>query len=152
MFYIEGNIEKEKTLIGLYQPNTDPIKSMPVYYTKTDSSNFTINNLNDSQYEVYAFTDKNNNMMYDSLTESISFVKEVIDTKSTDTLKLINFKEEIRKFTFSRPTYKDKFVELEFTKGLKTINCELPYVYDQAKRKLFVYENDGIIKNFIFFL
>lgn len=140
IYTFEGIEEKQKTFIGLYKPNTNPINDKPVYYTRTDSSKFTLQNLDDNKYEVYAFTDKNNNMLYDSLSESIAFLNQIIDTKTTDSLNLFTFKEEVRKFTFSRPAYKDKFVDIEFTKGLKTISCKQPYLYDATKRKLFIYE------------
>jgi hypothetical protein len=85
---IEGNVKQLFTnqpildvLVGIYQL-TDTLnfrKIKPNYFTKTDSSgNFKFENIQSSNYRLYAFTDKNNNLKFDPKTEMIGFLKDTL--------------------------------------------------------------------------
>lgn len=127
-------------LIGLYalDDSISPSKDKPLYFTKSTSDTFNISNLPSGLFQLFAFNDINSNFLYDSLSEQVAFLNRV-SSLSEDTLSLNLFKEDFRKFQFSRPIYKNNFVELEFTKGLQNIDLDLPYLYNPLNRKLRIY-------------
>lgn len=146
-----GKINKEgakgtitKILVGLYplHDTINPTKDKALYTTNTIDSNFVITNLPEQEYQIFAFDDVNKNLLYDSLTEHIAFLNQTINTTNKDTLNLNIFKEDTRSFKLNRPIYKDNFVEITFSKGLKEIDCKLPYLYQEKDNKLLVYEQD----------
>ena len=85
---IEGNVKSLFTNqpvleanVAIYkiQDSLDLKKTKPNYFTKTDSSgNFKFENIKAANYRIYAFTDKNNNLKYDSKTEAIAFSKDTL--------------------------------------------------------------------------
>ena len=85
---VEGNVKNlftnEPALeahVALYQVQ-DTLslkKTKPNYFVKTDSSgNYKFENIKAGKYRLYAFTDKNNNLRFDSKTETIAFIKDTI--------------------------------------------------------------------------
>lgn len=97
---IEGNVKSLFTnqpifeaLVGIYQI-TDSLnfrKVKPTYFTKTDSSgNFKFENIKSSNYRLYSFNDKNNNLKFDPKTEQIAFWKDTL--KLTKNYSNINLK------------------------------------------------------------
>lgn len=97
---IEGNVKSLFTnqpvldvLVGIYQI-TDTLnfrKIKPTYFTKTDSSgNFKFENIKSSNYRLYSFTDKNNNLKFDPKVEQIAFWKDTL--KLTKNYSNINLK------------------------------------------------------------
>ncbi len=136
--------------IGLYSQvdSLDPSQDKALYYTKTNQDKFLFTNLKNDSYRMYAFTDINNNNLYDSLTEYVGFSDELVYSTKKDSLAINLFKEDTRKFKFNRPIYKDNFVELEFSKGLEKVTSEQPYLYNPKTRKLNIYEAKGNIDNF----
>jgi uncharacterized protein (DUF2141 family) len=145
-----ANKKQNKTIIGLYNTSDsiNPIEDKPIYYSATTNNQFNLQNLKPDNYKIFAFTDVNNNLLYDSLTEQIGFINQSITSLQTDSITIKIFKEDTRKFTFKRPIYKDNFVEIEFTKGLKTIECKEKHLYDSKKNKLYIYESNGPINTF----
>lgn len=85
---IEGNVKSLFTNqpvleahVAIYkvQDSLDLKKTKPNYFLKTDSSgNFKFENIKAGNYRIYAFTDKNSNLKYDSKTESIAFDRDTI--------------------------------------------------------------------------
>jgi uncharacterized protein (DUF2141 family) len=85
---MEGNVKSlftnQPTLdahVALYkvQDSLDLKKTKPNYFLKTDSSgNFKFENLKAGNYRIYTFTDKNNNLKFDSKTEAIAFENDTI--------------------------------------------------------------------------
>lgn len=91
--------------IGLYSPDNDtlPFDSLPYfvkpyYLTKTDEKGyFSLRNLSDQQYKLFALVDLNSNMVFDQPTESIAFIDSLItpwftnipetDSSSIDSVK-----------------------------------------------------------------
>lgn len=97
---IEGNVKSLFTnqpvldvLVGIYKI-TDTLnfrKIKPTYFTKTDSSgNFKFENIKSSNYRLYSFTDKNNNLKFDPKSEQIAFWKDTL--KLTKNYSNINLK------------------------------------------------------------
>lgn len=107
---LEGNVKSLLTNqpildahVAIYkvQDSLDLKKTKPNYFLKTDSSgNFKFENIKAGNYRIYAFTDKNNNLKYDSKTESIAFVK--------DTVKLYNNIKDVKLLLFPANNEKPK--------------------------------------------
>ena len=100
-----GNAEKE-VVVMLYKESTDslPFKTLPSYFDRTDESgHFSIKNVAQAQYKIFALLDKNNNYLYDNPDEEkIAFIDSLItpifvvppdtsqkDSTTTDTTKTI---------------------------------------------------------------
>lgn len=79
------------TLVGLYIPNDTltPTKTKPYYFTRTDTSGvFLLENVKDGRYKVFAFDDKNLNLILNPGPEKAAFLKGELDLKAdVDTLK-----------------------------------------------------------------
>lgn len=97
--------------VGLYKADTLPWnRKKPDYFIKTDSSGlFTFENIKNGKYFILAFTDRNNNLIYDQKNESVAFIRDSINlTKNIelDTMELFTanyFKNKIKK-VISRET------------------------------------------------
>lgn len=67
--------------VALY-PFSDTLnvyKQKPLYFTKTDSSgHFKLANLKEGNYELIAFTDRNNNLSFENKTELLAFLPETV--------------------------------------------------------------------------
>lgn len=85
------------TLVGLYIPNDTltPTKTKPYYFTRTDTSGvFLLENVRDGRYRVFAFDDKNLNLILNPGAEKAAFLQGELDLKTdNDTLdfKLFSF-------------------------------------------------------------
>ncbi|MGV3559645.1 MAG: Ig-like domain-containing domain [Larkinella arboricola] len=78
------------TLVGLYIPSDTltPTKIKPYYFTRTDTSGiFLLENVRDGRYKVFAFDDKNLNLILNPGVEKVSFLPGDLDLKAdNDTL------------------------------------------------------------------
>jgi uncharacterized protein (DUF2141 family) len=89
---IQGNVKNLFTnqpildaQVSLYQvqDSLSLKKTKPNYFLKTDSSgNFKFENLKKGRYRLYAYTDRNSNLRFDSKAEMIAFVKDTIKLDS----------------------------------------------------------------------
>ncbi len=87
--------------IGLYsiKDTVSILKRKPNYFTKTDSSGkYQFENIKNNKYIVLAFSDKNQNLIYDTKTETIGFLKDTINLDSN----LVNINLEIYKANYSK--------------------------------------------------
>ena len=90
---VKGNVlsafdllPQENLFVMLYMDNNDtlPFDSLPYfvrpyYLSKTDQNgNFSIENLQDKRYKIFALSDVNNNLLYDLPNESIAFIDSLI--------------------------------------------------------------------------
>lgn len=94
------NLKPEKDIIiGLYDVNeisdSLPYKTKPLYFTKsTAAGDFRITYLPEkTKYNVFAFADKNNNMLYDGEAEAIGFLNVNAETRVDSALKIYLFKQ-----------------------------------------------------------
>ena len=98
----------ENVWVMLYNQNMDsiPYQEIPCYITKTDTSGyFSIANIKQANYKIFALFDINANMIYDSPDEQIAFLdslyipyakmKITIDTLKVDSLIQINIQDTI---------------------------------------------------------
>ena len=104
------NKGQKEILVALYPKNVEanfdsiPLKIKPTYLSQTDANgNFRLNYLKDGAYFIFAFKDKNKNLLYD-MGEAIAFTEEKeFNLKPTDT----------NKFTLRSFTEKSDEIELE---------------------------------------
>ncbi|RYZ97258.1 MAG: hypothetical protein EOP47_22135, partial [Sphingobacteriaceae bacterium] len=76
-------LEKEKDVtVMLFPLNKDSLfykKKKPSIFATTDSSgNFSLNNLREDKYTIYALKEASPNKLYDNETELIAFIKDTI--------------------------------------------------------------------------
>ena len=97
--YNSFNLEPEvDVFVMLYKNNIDtlPQTQKPYYITKTDEEGaFTLNNLHEGSYKVFALKDANRNYMFDQPSEPIAFVDTLITPKvkvieRSDTFSIFN--------------------------------------------------------------
>lgn len=105
---ISGNVlntltqEKEKDVtVMLFPVKQDTLfgKKKPTIFATTDSSgNFTLNNLHDGDYRIYALKESIPNKIYDKDDELVAFLKDPIHLKKdTANIHLNLFKQEPQK-------------------------------------------------------
>ena len=114
-------------VIGLYQ-NADTFNiftDQPLYSAKSSASGkFLIENLPPENYYIYAFDDKNKNLVVDSKTEGYGFIKEII-TPKTDTLAKITIgfiKLDARKLAIISARPYNTYYAVKINKGVKEYN------------------------------
>lgn len=125
-----GNIP-ENTFLLLYKEKEDSVftKKRPFYITKiqTDGS-FSLENVKEGNYKIYALNDRNGNYYYDLPTEAIAFTDSLTSiTSNIDSLNLVLFLPEdttLRIFEFDK-TIKGGMIQLTFNKELSLSKDEL---------------------------
>ena len=76
------NEEKAKFLVALYPENdtVDILTGKPRYFTKTgEEGEFLIENIKNGKYRIYAYDDKNNNLVCDPADEAHGFLSDTIN-------------------------------------------------------------------------
>lgn len=96
--------EKEKdATVMLFPLKQDSLlfgKKKPSIFATTDSSgNFSLGNLHDADYRIYALKEASPNKIYDNEAELIAFLKKPIHlTSDTSNVQLVLFKQKPEKF------------------------------------------------------
>ncbi|WP_244139417.1 Ig-like domain-containing protein [Mucilaginibacter ginkgonis] len=127
-----GEKEKEATVM-LFPLNQDSVmfgKKKPSIFATTDSSgNFSINNLHDGYYRIYALKEASPNKIYDNDQELIGFLKNPIHlTKDTSGIVLKLFKQQPEKFRVVDRNF-DGDGKLAFTFNKPLTNPSVKVVY-----------------------
>ncbi|WP_234736272.1 Ig-like domain-containing domain [Tellurirhabdus bombi] len=122
------------TLVGLYTPSDTltPVKIKPYYFTRTDTAgNFAIENIRSGTYKVYAFDDKNLNLLLNAGVERVAFVQDTITVnQNIDTLKLALFTYYNTPPRVVRTEQRSSTYTLIFDRGLKTVSTRFENVKD----------------------
>ncbi len=153
---IEGIVYNIKTkkpildaLVGLYAPNDtlSPLKRKPTYFTKTDSSGkYLFENIKNNKYQFLAFTDKNQNLIFDQKSEMFGYLKDTINLSKNiknDSLELYEANHSRNKI--KRVTSRTKTFTIQLDKDLKSVNITVPdsnkadldYTYDRTTLTFF---------------
>lgn len=141
---ISNNKPLKDVTVALYQSDTFNIfKHKPAYITKVDEKGlFIIENLKPGQYFVYAFEDKNRNLIVDSRNEKYGFLSThfvlTTDTTTTD-IPLIKLDTRDLKLTSARPY--NTYVNIKTTKGLNSYSVEVP---NDSVRSIYGEDNANI--------
>ncbi|NOT75232.1 MAG: hypothetical protein HOP08_09910 [Cyclobacteriaceae bacterium] len=91
VFDLPKGIAAEKITVAIFEADTfDIFSDSPSYFTKTDKAgNFSLENIKEGVYKIYAFDDKNKNLKVESRAERYGFVADKIDLKhNTDSLDM----------------------------------------------------------------
>lgn len=97
--------EKDVT-VALYDRNDEDsvvFKKKPLYFTKSlEGGLYKLSYLPESSFKMFAFTDKNKNLMYDGGEEMIAFKNDHVSTVSDTVSDMILFREESSKVFLKR--------------------------------------------------
>lgn len=134
--------------VGLYTPDNDtiPFDSLPYfvkpyYLTKTDEKGFfSLKNLADQQYKLFALSDLNSNMIFDQPTESIAFTDSLLVPWFTDI-------PETDSISIDSTDFKKPILQLS---AQKKLNLSLFLETDSAQRLLKVLVPKNYLINLIF--
>jgi uncharacterized protein (DUF2141 family) len=128
--------EKEKEVtVMLFPIKQDTLfgKKKPTIYATTDSSgNFSLNNLHDGDYRIYALKESAPNKIYDNDNELVAFQKEPVHlTKDTSGIHLTLFKQDPDKFRLVDRKF-DQDGKMFFTFNRSVINPSVKIIYPAA--------------------
>jgi len=134
---IKGNIQTDldkfpdNTYLLMYQEKEDSVftQKRPFYITKVSSTgNFSMENIKEGDYSIFALSDKNGNYYYDLPTEAIAFTDSFMHINTTiDSLNMVIFLPEdslIRIYDFDR-IIKGGIMHLTFNKELSFTKDEV---------------------------
>ncbi|MBC7921983.1 MAG: Ig-like domain-containing protein [Ferruginibacter sp.] len=121
-------------VVSLYQTNDTAtvFKDKPYYSTRTDSAgNFSLENIRNGSYRVYAVEDKNGNLTYDQATEKVAFATEPINLEkgSASNVQLNLVKIDKRPPKVDNASASENKYTLEFDEGLVEAKVTLPNDY-----------------------
>lgn len=108
-------------------------KKKPSIYTSTDTSgNFSLNNLHDGDYRIYALKETSPNRIYDNDDELIAFLKKPIHLYTdTSGIKLSLFKQEPTKFRMKERHF-DTDGKMYFVFNQRLKNPSIKVIYPPA--------------------
>ena len=137
---ISGNVinsttqEKEKeATVFLFPIKQDSLlfgKKKPIIFTTTDSAgNFSLNNLREDTYRIYALKEPSPNKIFDNDNELIAFQKNPITlTTDTSNVKLTLFKQVPQNFRVSERKFDpDGKINIVFNKRLNNPSIKILY-------------------------
>lgn len=138
-----GEREKDATVM-LFTLKQDSLlfgKKKPTIFTTTDTSgNFSLNNLHDGKYRLYALKElTGGNKIYDNDKELIAFTKNIINLqRDTSNIELKLFKETPEKFKLLEKAHFDQDGKLTFlfNKSLDNPSIRITYPPDFDKYKI----------------
>ncbi len=134
---IKGNIDNlitkqpiNNVVIGLYdiEDTLDLFTGMPLYFTKSNKKgDFTFRNIKNGNYNLYAFTDKNSNLICNSKNEMYAFQNEIIrlDTAISG-IKMSLLLLDLSDFKIQSARQNGKYFEIKFNKYVTDYKVELP--------------------------
>jgi uncharacterized protein (DUF2141 family) len=113
----------EKYTIAIYQSDTfDIFKHRPSYFSRTDKNGeFKIRNLKAGDYNIYAFEDKNKNLVLESKSEKFGFLKEKISlTEHIDSISIKTIPLDSRPIALTGIRSLGHFTKVRLNKNLTT--------------------------------
>jgi hypothetical protein len=127
--------EAKDFTVAIYQQDTFNIfEHKPEYFGKTnEKGKYSIGNLKPGSYRIYAFDDKNKNLIVDSKSESYGFLTDVKQlTHNLDTIRIPVVRLDARplKLTSARPS--GTVFTIKTSKNIKSYQLkspELPTIY-----------------------
>ncbi|RYZ98762.1 MAG: hypothetical protein EOP47_18525, partial [Sphingobacteriaceae bacterium] len=130
-------LEKEKDVtVMLFPLNKDTAffnKKKPSIFATTDSSgNFSLNNLAENKYRIYALKEATPNKIYDNDIELVAFIRDTINlTTDTTNIQLNLFAQEPETFRFVNRRF-DPDGKILFSFNRRLINPALKIISPQA--------------------
>ncbi len=147
----KGHEPKSNILVTLYNSNDTSVlkNNKPYYYTYTDKSgNYNFNHIKPGNYIINALTDKNNNLKYDSLNESIAFTDSLLIVDTSYIAKNINplylFAEDVQKLRLVKIKEKPSLTRVIFNKPIfqyTLTSTDTTFHYYDNKNDLLIYQH-----------
>lgn len=141
---------KEPLYVMLYDNLTDsaPLLEIPYYINRTNEEGyFSINNVKNDTFEIFALKDANNNMIFDMPNEIIAFVDSVLMLKGELYHEWISMRDTVAGDTIidSLIVIQDTIIEMEDTTIVDSIPPEKHKNY-AFHVDLFAFEQEQIIQ------
>ncbi|GAA4928328.1 Ig-like domain-containing protein [Mucilaginibacter defluvii] len=140
--------QKEKDIAVLLYPLSKDTafykKKKPAIFALTDSSgNFSLNNLKEDRYRIYALKEASPNKIYDNDAELVGFIKDTINlTKDTANIQLRIFQQEPTNFRFvDRRFDTDGKILLAFNKPLQKPSIKIINPVNLDNQKILEYSS-----------
>ena len=133
---LQTQLKQKDVTVMLFTLKQDSLlfgKKKPTIYTTTDTSgNFTLNNLREGTYRIYALQEKSPNKIYDNDAELIAFLKKDIHlTRDTANVQLKLFRQDPEKFRLINRSF-DPDGKMTFIFNKKLNKPSLKIVYPPA--------------------
>lgn len=124
-------------------------KGKPSIYTTTDSSGlYTLSNLREDTYKIYALKDKNGDKIYMQSTDEVGFIKDSVHLdKKLDSVNMVIFKEKATTFRLmEKKIGPDGVISMVFNQKLKDpeVTVTEPEGLNASKKIKFSKENDSL--------
>lgn len=118
----------DKITVALYSSDTFNIfKHTPTYFTRANKKGkFSIQNLKPGGYYIYAFDDKNKNLIVESKSERFGFKKDKIDLPSQDSVHIELTRVDTRPFKVTSFRSSERVATLRLNKAAASIKVK-PY-------------------------
>ncbi len=139
----------EKITIALYQSDTfDIFKHKPLLFSKADKTGkFSITNLKEGKYFVYAFDDKNKNHKVDSKTERFGFsAKEINLPLTTDSIRIDLVRLDSRQIRVTSVRNTNLVSIIRLNKAVDRVHLSTPstpliYTFGDTKSEVVVFKD-----------
>ena len=116
-----NGLPAEKYTVAIYKEDTfDIFKHKPVYFTRTDKKGqFKIQNLKTGEYSIYAFDDKNKNLLLETKSEKFAILPNTISLQDhQDSIALSTIALDARPITIAGIRSLGHFTKVRFNKNL----------------------------------
>ena len=126
-----GHQAVEQALVTLYSASDTSIlqKTKPSYYTYTNKSGYyQLNHLKSGAYILNAILDKNKNLAFDSIAESIAFLDSIVVLDSTSISKtlpeLYLFHENVTRFSIKSISKKEDHIKVTTSRAIQSFDVQ----------------------------
>lgn len=122
--------------VALFPNDTLPLnKQQPLYFTKTDSlGNYIIENIKNNKYAIRAFTDKNDNLIYNQETELIGFLTDSLNVnKNIDLEKIEIYKADLTPIKVNRFIPRENDFTIQLNKNPLDVELKFQNIADSNK-------------------
>lgn len=130
----------DKYTVAVYQSDTFNIfKHKPVYFTRTNKKGeFKILNLKAGDYSIYAFDDKNKNLLLESKSEKFGFINTKLSlNKNIDSLSLKAIALDSRPINITGIRALGHFTKVRYNKNLTGYKLTSLDAFDKSIRNCF---------------
>ena len=118
---------EQGVFVMLYNNATDstPMQRKPNYFAKTnEAGNYTITNIKQGTYTLFALKDANNDLLYNQPAENIGFSNQLITINNDSSYNVQLFNEGNEKQYVKRNTSENGYIKLIFNKPNKYVDVE----------------------------
>lgn len=120
-------VAEKGVFVMLYDNATDstPMKRKPNYFAKTnEAGNYSITNIKQGTYTLFALKDANNDLLYNQPAENIGFSNQLIEIKKDTAYTIQLFNEGNEKQYVKRNTSENGYIKLILNKPSKYIDVQ----------------------------